>query len=242
MIVNHHHHTAERADRFLRSGAGRALIHRILATNRLPRSLADDLAQDALRRVWVTLTSGDGVIDSLEGFVTVVLNRAAVDIVRGRVRGPQAIDWQQGVDLDADGWGWPLEGPSPLDVEADALARTALVSVRRAVHTVLSIDPVSGGAALAYLNVAVDGAPVAPDCPQPGRGATPTDAAEWAALWYAGRRDCFVDAALGAPPPADAAASGAVRKRRSRHARRFRDRLLLAARMSGLEPEGVSHV
>jgi DNA-directed RNA polymerase specialized sigma24 family protein len=232
VIIYEHRSPAEQADRFLRSSAGRALINHILATNRLPRFLADDLHQDALRRVWAATAEAAVDIDNLGGFVATVLQRAAVDIVRGRVRGPQAMDWQQVIDLDAPGWGWPFDGALPLDVEADALAGESLAAVRQAIHRGLAVDPASGAAALAYLTVAVDGAPVPSDCPQPAGGATPTEAAEWAALWYAGHRGCFVG-------PAVPTASPAIRKRRSRLVRRFRDRLTFTARLVGLEPEGA---
>jgi DNA-directed RNA polymerase specialized sigma24 family protein len=232
VIIYEHRSPAEQADRFLRSSAGRALINHILATNRLPRFLADDLRQDAVRRVWVATADSPVGIDNLSGFVATVLQRAAVDIVRGRVRAPQAMDWQQVIDLDAAGWGWPFDGHLPLDVEADVLSGESLAAVRRAIHRGLAVDPASGAAALAYLTVAVDGAPVPPDCPQPAGGATATEAAEWAALWYAGHRHCFGG-------PAVPTAAPVIRKRRSRLVRRFRDRLTFTARLVGLEREGA---
>jgi DNA-directed RNA polymerase specialized sigma24 family protein len=123
VIIYEHRSPAEQADRFLRSSAGRALLNRILVANRLPRLLADDLRQDALRRVWVATATTAVDIDNLGGFVATVLQRAAIDIVRGRVRGSQTIDWQQVIDLDAAGWDWPFDGSPPLDVGADAVAR-----------------------------------------------------------------------------------------------------------------------
>ncbi|HEX6421061.1 MAG TPA: hypothetical protein VFZ77_21335 [Acidimicrobiales bacterium] len=226
---------ADRAARFLRSDAGRAAVRRALRIAHLPASLADDLVQDALRRVWVA-TSGDGaVVDNLEALVTTVLHRAAVDIVRNRVRGPQVIDWREGVDPDAGGQGTPFDGASSLDVEADVLGRHSLAAVRRAVHHALSVDPAAGAAALAYLAVAVDGAAPGPDCPQPAAGSTPGEAIEWAALWYAGRSSCFDAGGDGGPPPS------AVRKRRSRQARRMRELLAAAASSAGVHREGALH-
>jgi hypothetical protein len=224
---------AELAARFLRSETGRGIVRRTLATQRLPLTLADDLIQDTLRRVWVA-TNGTGLaVDNLEAFVSTLLRRSAVDIVRGRIRSPQVIDRRAAVDPDAEVQGWPFDGPSPLDVEADALAGESLAVIRRAIHNGLSVDPVAGAAALAYLAVTVDGAPVAPHCPQPAGGATAVEAAEWVALWYAGRHDCFsIDAAI---QPAT------VRKRRSRWTRRFRDLLTRVATAVGLEREGALH-
>ena len=225
---------ADVAARFLRSGAGRAAVRRALVTNHLPASLADDLVQDALRRVWVATTTGGGApVDNIEAFVTTVLHRSAVDIVRGRVRGPQVVDWRQDVDPDAAGQGWPFDGPSPLDVEADVLGRQSLAAVRRAVHRALSVDPHAGAAALAYLAVAVDGAAPAPRCPQPAGGSTADEAAEWAALWYAGQSGCF---------PGDGAELPAtVRNRRHQGARRMRDLLARAAVAAGLDRQGALH-
>jgi DNA-directed RNA polymerase specialized sigma24 family protein len=214
------------ADRFLRSAAGRAAVHRTLTAKRLPATLADDLTQDVLRRVWVETAVNGTVVDNLEGFVVLLLHRAAVDIVRGRVRSPQTIDLRAVVDPDAEGQGVLA---SPLDVEADAIAGESLAVVRRVLHHGLTVDPAAGAAALSYLTVTVDAAPPAPDCPQPAGGATPADAAEWAALWYAGHRDCF------ARPGATHTA--VVRQRRSRLARQFRKRLTDAAVAAGLDTE-----
>lgn len=225
--------TAELADRLLRSDAGRGIVHRTLVTKRLPLALADDLIQDTVRRVWVATAGGDVAVDNLEAFVTTLLHRSAVDIVRGRIRSPQVIDRRTVVDPDAEGQGSPFDGASPLDVEADALAGESLATVRRAIQQGLSLDPVAGAAALAYLAVTVDGASPAPHCPQPAGGATPIEAAEWIALWYAGRHDCF--AVDGATHPAT------VRKRRSRWTRRFRDLLTNVATIVGLEREGALH-
>lgn len=224
---------ADVAARFLRSGAGRAAVRRALVTNHLPAALADDLVQDALRRVWVATAGGGAPVDNIEAFVTTVLHRSAVDIVRGRVRGPQVVDWREAVDPDAAGQGWPFDGPSPLDVEADVLARQSLAAVRRAVHRALSVDPHAGAAALAYLAVTVDGAAPAPRCPQPAGGSTADEAAEWAALWYAGQHSCF--AGDGGELPAT------VRQRRHRGAGRMRDLLARAAVSAGLDRQGALH-
>ena len=221
--------TARQAAAFLRSDAGRATVHRRLCSAHLPRALADDVIQDVLGRVCAAAAQGV-TIDNVEAFVTRLVHRSAVDIVRGRVRRPQVIDLR-GVDLDAGEQGGRCLAASPLDVEADALAGEALAAVRRVVHQGLGIDPASGAAALAYLAVTVDGAVPGAGCPQPAGGATSAEAAEWVALWYAGRRRCF--------PAGGAASPATVRKRRSRLTRRFRDLLIDAAASAGLDREGV---
>lgn len=221
--------TARQAAAFLRSDAGRAIVHRRLAGAHLPRALADDVIQDVLGRVCAATVAGVA-IDSVEAFVTRLVHRSAVDIVRGRVRRPQIIDLR-GVDLDAGVQGGRCVAASPLDVEADALAGESLAAVRRAVHHGLGVDPASGAAALAYLAVTVDGAVPGVGCPQPAGGATSAEAAEWVALWYAGRRRCFPAQGATSPPT--------VRKRRSRLTRRFRAQLTDAAMSAGVDREGA---
>jgi DNA-directed RNA polymerase specialized sigma24 family protein len=223
---------ATRADRFLRSELGRAAVHRILAAQQLPQTLADDLRQEALRRVLVATSERGTIIDNVEGFVTSALHRAAVDIVRGRVRSPQIVGGWGAVDLDTDGRGRPRAAfASPVDVEADALAFESDAAVRRAIHNLLGVDPTAGAAALAYLAIAVDGAPAAPDCPQPQGGASFHEASEWAGLWYAGCDDCF---------PTHGAftiSQSTLRKRRSRAVERLRHVLLRSAAAAGLGSE-----
>jgi DNA-directed RNA polymerase specialized sigma24 family protein len=221
--------TARQAAAFLRSDAGRAAVHRRLRSVRLPRVLADDVIQDVLGRVCAAAAQGVA-INNVEAFVTQLVHRSAVDIVRGRVRRPQVVDLR-GVDLDAGVQGGRRVPASPLDVEADALVGESLAAVRRALHQGLGADPASGAAALAYLAVTVDGAEPGRGCPQPAGGATPAEAAEWVALWYAGRRRCF--------PTEGATSPATVRKRRSRLTRRFRDLLIDAAESSGLDREGA---
>lgn len=231
MPISESANPAELAARFLRSDAGRATVHRTLAATRLPRALADDVIQDVLRQVCVATCRGL-VIDNVEAFATRLVQRAAVDVVRGRIRRPQVVDLR-GVDPDAGVQGRPVAAALPLDVEADALTGESLAAVRRTIHHTVSLDPSAAAAALAYLAVQVDGAAPSPHCPQPAGGATPTEAAEWAALWYAGRRVCF--AGGRSPDPAT------VRKRRSRLTRRFRDLLTHTAATAGLEREGAHH-
>jgi DNA-directed RNA polymerase specialized sigma24 family protein len=222
----------ERADRFLKSTGGRAAVHRILAVRRLPHTLADDLAQEALRRV-AEATERGTVIENPEGFVTQALHFAAVDILRGRIRTIQSLAVPPAVDPDAEERGWSHHAidsfASPLDVEVEALAFESIAAVRRAVHQRLGPDPAAAAAALAYIAVVVDGAPTPPDCPQPIGGASPQEAADWAGLWYAGRDDCF-------PTHDGMTAPAAMRKRRSRASKRFHGLLKRAAVAAGLAP------
>ena len=241
--------TSEVAARFLRSDAGRAAVHRSLRRLRLPRALADDVIQDVLQRVCVAGASGSEPIDNVEAFVTTVAHRAATDILRSRVRRVQVVDLR-GFDPDAEVQGCWFTPASHLDVGADACASESLAAVRRTIHHLLAEDPMAGAAALAYLAVSVDGAVPAADCPRPAGGATAVDEAEWAGLWYAGQRQCFVRPAGGDDPAVDAGDgpgadcaghSARVRKRRSRATHRFRGLLTRAALASGVREESARH-
>ena len=46
-------------------------------------------------------------------------------------------------------------------------------------------------AAITFIARVADEAELAQQCPQPEAGATATEAAVWAGLWYAGRHECF---------------------------------------------------
>src|SRR5690606_21097129 len=101
VITADSNHNAELAARFLRTEHGRARVYRVLAGCRLSSQLADDLIQDALRQVCVAVDRGTH-IDNVEAFVTRLLQRSAVDIVRGRTRRPQAIARRPDVDPHAE--------------------------------------------------------------------------------------------------------------------------------------------
>lgn len=245
MSITESLNTAEVAARFLRSDTGRAAVHRSLASLHLPRALADDVIQDALRRVWVATSSGGEHIDNVEAFVTTLVRRAATDIVRTRVRRLQVVELRD-VDLDAEVQGCWFTPASHLDVGADAVAGESIATVRRTIHHLLGTDPQAGAAALAYLVVSVDGAVPAADCPRPAGGATEVDDAEWAGLWYAGQYECFATASAGEGLSDGGRGDGAgrsvrVRKRRSRATHRFRDLLARAAVVAGVREEGVHH-
>jgi hypothetical protein len=94
--------------------------------------------------VWIATAVKEEVIDNLEGFVTRLLHWAAVDLVRGRIRSPQAIDWRAVIDPDVAVQDGPCEPAAPLDVEADALAGESLAAIRRALHHSLRPTPRRG--------------------------------------------------------------------------------------------------
>jgi hypothetical protein len=74
---------------------------------------------------------------------------------------------------------------------------------------------VNVSAALTIVTVLAERPPLAPECPQPLAGATESDAAGWAGLWYAGRIECFGE-------------GNTVTQRRARASRRARALVLSA--------------
>jgi hypothetical protein len=172
--------------------------------------LLDDLAQETLRRMLVAEGRGTE-IDSVEAFVNVLAQRAAIDLLRRAVRDPISIE-------DVERRDWVDDGHEIEAVDAVLVG----IAVRGAVARRVGSVPARAAAALAYLAAMVDGAVVADDCPQPGKGAGPTESAEWAGLWYAGRDDCFADG------------GAAVRKRRSRAVADLRELLVDAAADAGI--------
>ncbi|MFS8585495.1 MAG: hypothetical protein FWJ72_10450 [Acidimicrobiia bacterium] len=223
----------EAAARFLSSPEGRAVVRGARLRAHLPATVEDDLAQEVLRRLCATDADRLQAVDNLAALVTTVARRAAVDLVRGRVRGPQEVVRSTLVDPDAEVRVPSLDGASPLDVEADVVGGALLAEIRRRVLAMAGDDPARAAAALAYLAITCDGAVPGDGCPRPAGGASPDEAAAWAALWYAGHRDCFT-----ATPTVGAAA---VRKRRSRRTGRLRALLRDVAAAVGLDREGAHH-
>lgn len=222
------------AERHLRpSQPGRRTVHHTLCRMRLQPALADDLVQEVLRRA--CQYDRDGVaVDNPAALLARLIHRAAVDIVRGRARRKEQLVRQVGVDPHVEVRDEPLDGVSPLDVEADVVADDSLAALRRGVLCTAR-DPMEAAAALAYLAIAVDGAAPGPHCPQPDGGATNRESAEWAALWYAGRRRCF------ATDDDTAARPATLRQRRNRVVQRVRRLLRDVAFTIGLQRRGASH-
>ena len=197
---------------FLASPAGRAMVRRALDHNALSHQLVDDVTQEVLRRTLTQIARGT-VIDNVEAFATTVAQRASIDVLRGQMRWPRSFD-----DIDLEEWEYGAVAGEDSDVETGLMAR----SLRIVLHTKAEPVPARAAAALAYLTVHLEGTPVGDGCPQPGKGAGPSEAAEWAGLWYAGRDDCF-------------GSEGKHRKRRSRAVADMHTTLREAASAAGLE-------
>lgn len=197
---------------FLASSKGRAMVRRALDHNALSHQLADDVAQEVLRRTLTQLARGTA-IDNVEAFATTVAQRASIDVLRGEMRQPRSFD-----DIELEEWEYGAAAAADVDVDAALMAR----GVRRALHSNAEPVPPRAAAALTYVSVRVEGALVGDGCPQPGKGAGPDDAAAWAGLYYAGQDDCF-------------GSSEKHRKRRSRAVADMHAMLRDAARATGLE-------
>ncbi len=85
----------------------------------------------------------------------------------------------------------------------------------------LDMEPWERSAALTMVAIQVDRAEPGEQCPKPGQGAAATSRTDWAALWYAGRRNVFV--------AQDGESETAVRQRRARMIKTFRAKLSTAA-------------
>lgn len=178
-------------------GPGHGLARRALLGLGLPADLAEDLVQETLLRALRVEQRGEEIANA-EAFTTVLLQRAARDLVRGIRRRPEGhvVD-EEPVDLvGGDG------------ADAPVLDGLQTAAVREVLARRLTAVPRAAAGALAVVAVVVDGAEPAEDCPSPLAGAGEQEAVAWAGLFYSGRLDCFAR-----PGARD---DDATRKRRSR--------------------------
>lgn len=177
----------------------------------------DDLLADTAVRVWRTLRDRTDPIDEgddgrgLVRYARRALRHAAVDALRAAARRPEVpvpepIELWSDDDPD-DVYGW-------------------LPFARRALHGEMEESPRSAAAGLATTAVIAERLELAPDVPQPERGATPSQAALWAGVW-------FVEGDALFPVDADAAA----RQRRSRATNRAMDVLSRCMAASGFRSD-----
>lgn len=184
---------------------------------------SDDLLSETSLRLWRSLDRREVAVDEgddgrgLIRYARRTLRNAAVDSFRARRRRPEVL--LDDLDLGAPGGTDRPDGAERLDSVLGSLATTTaegetapgakwLDDARRDLHAGLDRDAVAGAAALMALGVLADDLALDDVVAQPDRGATRSQAAGWAGLWFAGRRDLF---------PTDADAAG--RQRRSRAVR-----------------------
>jgi hypothetical protein len=168
------------------SDEGRAAVHRVLVERGLADGLADDLRQDVL----VDLLAARTAIANPIGFASTALRRRATDRLRAfRRAATVTLDPYEDTVVD------PAPGPEALAGDVGPAVRTRLAG---------AVPVRARSAALTAVTVAVDDPPLPQDCPQPGQGASASDAALWTGVWFAGGADLWP----GATP--------AARKQRSR--------------------------
>jgi hypothetical protein len=188
---------AEAVAAWLATPEGRARVVGALDRRRLPASLADDLASDVV----VAALGATEPIEEPPAWATTVLVRRSIDLARARARRPVVSldEWADaGFEAIDD-----AAGPDHVELEAPG------DDVRRALA---AVQPVAvRSAALTAVTVALDDPALPTDCPQPGAGASASDAPLWAGVWFAGGWDCWTE------PDTDA-----TRKRRSRAVSRAR--------------------
>jgi DNA-directed RNA polymerase specialized sigma24 family protein len=163
---------------------------------RLPASLADDVLQDARLRVWRTGARRSEPPENPVAYAYRALQHAALDLYRRQRRRVAE------VALDEP---WPGPDGTRSDVDVPGEFEDGC---RRAAHGALAVRPWAGAAALNLLTFALHpDVPIPPEAPRPDAG-TDDQEASWAALWLAGKLDCF--------PAVGSAEDAAMRKRRSR--------------------------
>jgi hypothetical protein len=172
--------------------------------------LLDDLVSDVLYRAVVH----DGApVANVAAFTTVLLRRAAIDLLRGERR--------RFVPSRAEPPAEDVAADTAVDVAATAVHAEVAHIVRRELGRRLGTRPWVGAACLARLAAELDHASISDDAPRPAGGAGEQEAIDWAALWYAGQDDCF--------PPPGGSDDPATRRRRSRAIVRVRSLLADAA-------------
>lgn len=210
----------ERGAAFL-VGDGLIYARRQLRARRLTTHWADDVIGEATVHLVRALDAGTD-IDNLEAWLTVVIRRRVVDVLRGELRRPS-------VPARDDAWLDGAEDPvDDADPALTVIGRATVDDLRAAVARRLCDSELAAAGALAVLAHRDPDAPaaLADDCPQPRAGTTETEAAAWAGLFYAGRRNWEGDDA-------------ATRKRRSRWTQAQAAVLVDAAAELGLHPGGA---
>lgn len=165
---------------YVGSAEGQRRIAVALERRRLPSSLDTDVEEAVLGEARRFILNG-GEIRSVKGWCNARVAARSIDLARGVIRREQYV-------------GTKVDEAELDDVEATELAPFDgdLRSLRTAI-LLLDERPEDVSAALTFIARVADEAHLAQECPQPEAGATATEAAVWAGLWYAGRYECFGD-------------------------------------------------
>jgi DNA-directed RNA polymerase specialized sigma24 family protein len=216
----------EQAAAFL-AGDGRKVVPGYLRAQGLQKHLHDDVVQEVLIGVLAFERKGTELEKPLDALVKAIARRKTIDIVRGKVRRPEAaipVVWSDDGETSE-----PIdpvdEGTQPDDevITAEELARLGGIvdDMRRRLAHRLAKHPSRAASALAVLAIVHGDASPADDCPAPQGGVAQSAAITWAGLFYGGADGCF--------PTDDGPEDAATRQRRSRALRHLRDVLQAAA-------------
>jgi hypothetical protein len=163
---------------YVGSDEGQRRVSAALERRRLPSSLDTDIEEAVLSEARRFIMRGS-LIESVPGWCNARIAARSIDLARGVIRKEKRLGVQADeAELEH------LAEPEELPVGGD-LGGLRLV--------VLDLDerPEDISAALTFITRVADEANLSSQCPQPDAGATPTEAAWWAGLWYAGRHECF---------------------------------------------------
>jgi DNA-directed RNA polymerase specialized sigma24 family protein len=201
----------------LGSGRGSAFARRAVKRQGLPDHLLEDLTQEVLLRAHRADQRGD-VAENVEAFTVTLVQRVAVDMIRGHLRRPEGAFELEPIDEVMD----PGDhGKAADETVAAVVGRERAAEVRRVLARLLAHTPAAAAGALAVVAISVDSAAPAADVPVPKGGVDGNEAIAWAGVFYGGGRDCF--------PGPDVQEDAAMRKRRSRALERQRTALREAA-------------
>jgi hypothetical protein len=182
---------------YVSSETGQERIRKALLRRRLPGALDTDIEEAVLGEAHRFLAKGQH-IGSIPGWCNARIAARSVDLARGAIRAELALGVRV-TDVDLEDRADAVVEPSPNGGLAEA--RVAVL------YADADNDDISAG--LTFITRVADEAELLDECPQPAAGATASDAAMWAGLWYAKQSDCFGD-------------GNTVTKRRSRAAKRVR--------------------
>jgi hypothetical protein len=194
---------------YLASDAGQAAIRSRLQRRRLPASLDVDIEDRVSSEAHRFLAAGNH-IESVAGWCNTRISARVIDITRGRDRSyvdAKRFDEESFVQVESDAGQLHIGSDVVDDIRGAVVRGTGEAWV--------------AAAALAVIARLAHQAVLDARCPQPKSGATPTDAACWAGLWYAGRR-WDLDIAPGVP-------ANTVTQRRSRDTRKVKAAVVAAA-------------
>ena len=205
---------------YMSSEAGQAYIRSCLARRRLGEFLDTDIEEAVLSEALRFLARGE-VISNADSWCKSRINARTIDLARGAIRKERDL----GVRVELFEVEQAQENEEETVSQFSLDGSVSLADIRKLIAASDDTD-INISAALSYITRVGEEATLHRDCPQPKAGATPSDAAVWAGLWYAGVESCF-------------GPGSNITKRRSRAMERVRQ-LLRSCLTSGSRDLGAS--